>query len=197
MSDDLLPRVLEAESTAQEAWDRVKNIFLNNKGARAASLESEFHNLKLAKFPSFDAYCQRLRELSGQLKDVGAAITDQRLVLQMVRGLPKEYDTVAAYINQTLPNFETARSMIELENHRQSSRDDVTGLVASSAPAADTNTWDEPSAPSRNNKRGNNGKRGHHKGGNNNGGKNHSKSPSSTNSVPQGFSDWESDNEEQ
>ncbi|XP_074282641.1 uncharacterized protein LOC141607178 [Silene latifolia] len=105
MSDDLLPWVLEPDSTAQEAWNRVKNIFLNNKGARAASLESEFHNLKLRKFPSFDAYCQRLRELSDQLKDVGAVITDQRLVLQLVRGLPKEYDTVAAYINQTLPAF--------------------------------------------------------------------------------------------
>ncbi|XP_074321439.1 uncharacterized protein LOC141657949 [Silene latifolia] len=138
MSDELLSRVLEPDSTAQAAWDRVKNIFLNNKGARAASLESEFHNLKLGKFPSFDAYCQRLRELSGQLKDVGAAITDQRLVLQLVRGLPKEYDTVAAYINQTLPNFETARSMIELENHRQSSREDATALVAPPVPSTES-----------------------------------------------------------
>ncbi|XP_074298198.1 uncharacterized protein LOC141629024 [Silene latifolia] len=76
LSDELLPRVLEPDSTAQEAWNRVKNIFLNNKGARAASLESEFNNLKLGKFSSFDAYCQRLRKLSGQLKDVGAVVTD-------------------------------------------------------------------------------------------------------------------------
>ncbi|XP_074300692.1 uncharacterized protein LOC141631993 [Silene latifolia] len=76
MSDDLLPRFLESESTALEAWNRVKNIFLNNKGARAASLEHEFNTLKLAQQPSFDAYCQRLRELAGLLKDVGAAIND-------------------------------------------------------------------------------------------------------------------------
>ncbi|XP_074283419.1 uncharacterized protein LOC141607968 [Silene latifolia] len=96
MSDELLPRILEPDSTSQATWNRVRNIFLNNKGARAASLEHEFNNLKLANLPSFDAYCQRLRELSGSLKDVGADINDHRLVLQLVRGLPKEYDTVAA-----------------------------------------------------------------------------------------------------
>ncbi|XP_074292143.1 uncharacterized protein LOC141618998 [Silene latifolia] len=77
VSDDILPRILEPDSTAQQAWDRVKGIFHNNKGARAASLEHEFNNLKLANLPSFDAYCQRLRELLGSLKDVGAAIDEQ------------------------------------------------------------------------------------------------------------------------
>ncbi|XP_074292136.1 uncharacterized protein LOC141618989 [Silene latifolia] len=84
MSDDLLPRVLEDESTAYEAWQRVSAIFLSNKGARAAALENKFNNLKLANLPSFDAYCQKLKDLAGQLKDVGAAVSDQRLVLQLV-----------------------------------------------------------------------------------------------------------------
>ncbi|XP_074271690.1 uncharacterized protein LOC141595627 [Silene latifolia] len=68
MSDDLLPRVLEDESTAYQAWKRVENIFLNNKGARAAALEHEFSNLKLDSMPSLDAYCQRLKDLAGQRK---------------------------------------------------------------------------------------------------------------------------------
>ncbi|XP_074300987.1 uncharacterized protein LOC141632331 [Silene latifolia] len=48
LSDDLLPRVLEDESTAYEAWKRVENIFLNNKGARAAALEHEFNTVCLS-----------------------------------------------------------------------------------------------------------------------------------------------------
>ncbi|XP_074301442.1 uncharacterized protein LOC141632830 [Silene latifolia] len=144
LSDDLLSRVLEPDATAYQAWNHVKNIFLNNKGARAAALEQEFSNLKLASLPSLDAYCQRLRQLAGQLKDVDAAVSEQRLVLKLVRGLPSEYDTVAAYINQTLPNFETARSMLELEQHRKSSRDDIeTALVA--PPAASKPSW--PDSP--------------------------------------------------
>ncbi|XP_074288049.1 uncharacterized protein LOC141613207 [Silene latifolia] len=128
--DDLLPRVLEDESTARQAWVRVENIFNNNKGARAAALEQEFNALRLANMPSLEAYCQRLRELAGMLKDVDAPVTDRRLVIQLVRGLPGEYDTVASYINQTLPNFETARSMLELEVHRKSGREDTATALA-------------------------------------------------------------------
>ncbi|XP_074299021.1 uncharacterized protein LOC141630028 [Silene latifolia] len=76
LSDELLPRVLEDESTAREAWLRVENIFNNNKGARAAALEAEFNALRLEHLPSLEAYCQRLRELAGMLKDVDAAVTD-------------------------------------------------------------------------------------------------------------------------
>ncbi|KAL9237182.1 hypothetical protein vseg_011764 [Gypsophila vaccaria] len=134
LSDDLLARVLNADSTAYDAWSRVKNIFLNNKGARAASLEHEFTNLKLESLPSLDAYCQRLRELAAQLNDVDAHVTDQRLVLQLVRGLPPSYDTVASYINQSLPDFETARNMLELEHHRQSRRDENSSALVAQLP---------------------------------------------------------------
>ncbi|XP_074271848.1 uncharacterized protein LOC141595782 [Silene latifolia] len=164
MSDDLLPRVLKRDSTARQAWTRVENIFLNNKGARAASLEHEFNNLKLGKFPNFDAYCQRLKDLSVVLLDVGVAINEQRLVLQLVSGLPKEYDTVAAYINQTLPNFETARSMIELENHRHDSRDEPAALVTHTAPSADSQEEAPKTGQSRHNRH-SGGKRGTNKGG--------------------------------
>ncbi|XP_074270896.1 uncharacterized protein LOC141594806 [Silene latifolia] len=33
LSDDLLSRVLEPDTTARKTWLRVQNIFLNNKGA--------------------------------------------------------------------------------------------------------------------------------------------------------------------
>ncbi|KAL9244498.1 hypothetical protein vseg_018269 [Gypsophila vaccaria] len=148
LSDDLLARVLDADSTAYAAWTRVQNIFLNNKGARAASLEHEFTNLKLASMSSLDEYCQRLRDLASQHNDVDATVTDQRLVLQLVLGLPSSYDTVASYINQTLRRLETARSMLELEQHRHNSQDDSrTALVApSSLPSHSSPSWPEPTA---------------------------------------------------
>ncbi|KAL9237815.1 hypothetical protein vseg_012319 [Gypsophila vaccaria] len=149
VSDELLPRVMSDPSTALEAWNRVKAIFLNNKGARAASLDNEFVNLKLEAMTSFDNYCQKLRELSGQLKDVGAPVTEQRLVLQLVRGLPREYDTVAAYINQTSPDFETARSMIELEQHRTKTIEgppppSTGAAMAAQQPQTEAPIWEQP-----------------------------------------------------
>lgn len=40
----------------------------------------------------------------------------------MVRGLPLEFDVVGAYINQSSPSWETARSMLQLEQHRKNAR---------------------------------------------------------------------------
>lgn len=65
--------------------------------------------------PSLDAYCHRLKELADQMSDVDCPVTQQRLVLQLVRGLPPEYDAVASFINQQIPSFEMARSMLQLE----------------------------------------------------------------------------------
>ncbi|XP_076899533.1 uncharacterized protein LOC143553416 [Bidens hawaiensis] len=70
LSHKILVRVLEHESNAQEAWDRVKNIFLSNKQSRAAALETKFTNLTLAKCASLEDYCQKLKELADQLEDV-------------------------------------------------------------------------------------------------------------------------------
>ncbi|XP_074276907.1 uncharacterized protein LOC141600563 [Silene latifolia] len=177
LSDDLLARVLEDNSTALQAWTRVKNIFLNNKGSQSsAALEHEFDNLKLESMPSLDAYCQKLSELAGQLKDVDASMTEQRLVLQLVRGLPPSYDTVASYIHQTLPNFETAHRMLQLEQHRKAARDTPSSaevLVAPSSPTRDTSKWSEqPKETSCNNHRGNGGRMNSQRGSNSRGGRN-------------------------
>ncbi|CAH1423585.1 unnamed protein product [Lactuca virosa] len=123
ISDDLLARVLEPDSTAYEAWFKIQNIFLNNKGSRAAALEHEFTNLTLRAMSSLEAYCQRLKDLASQLNDVDCPVNEKRLVLQLIRGLPSEFDTVGAYINQTLPPWDTTCSMLQLETQRQRARD--------------------------------------------------------------------------
>ncbi|XP_074306217.1 uncharacterized protein LOC141641457 [Silene latifolia] len=151
ISDDLLLRILETDSTAHEAWLRLKNHFHNNKGYRAAALEHEFTHASLEKSSSLDDYCQRLKDIATQLNDVGGKVDDQRLVLQLVRGLPGEYDTVGAYINQTLPTFDTARSMLQLEEQRKSARSD-SAPTALAAPAAQV----EPSEPASSSRGGNN-----------------------------------------
>ncbi|XP_074315515.1 uncharacterized protein LOC141651713 [Silene latifolia] len=118
------------------------NFFTNKKRARAAVIEQEFSTLTLEAMPSLEAYCQRLKEIAVQLKDVDAAVTGQRLVLQLVCGLPSGYDATTAYINQTLPNLATACSMLEFEEHRQARREELSmALVALSSPITDASGW--------------------------------------------------------
>ncbi|KAI3819991.1 hypothetical protein L1987_13846 [Smallanthus sonchifolius] len=54
LSDELLPRFLETHATARDAWFKIQNIFLSNRGSRAATLEAEFSNLTLAKCSSME-----------------------------------------------------------------------------------------------------------------------------------------------
>ncbi|KAJ0809132.1 hypothetical protein HanPI659440_Chr01g0011321 [Helianthus annuus] len=143
LSDELLVRVLETESTSVQAWTRLEQIFLNNKWARAAALEHEFTNLTLKSMPSLQAYCQKLKELGDQLKAVDSPMNDQRLVLKLVSGLPPEYDTTAAIINQSLPTWEEAVGMLDSDYRRQLARDQLSSssaMAAISQPTGGTNS---------------------------------------------------------
>ncbi|XP_076944152.1 uncharacterized protein LOC143614662 [Bidens hawaiensis] len=76
LEDGLLVRILVPESSAFQAQNRLKEIFLNNKGARAAALELEFNNLTLKSMPSLKAYFQKLKTLRDQLTDVDCPVND-------------------------------------------------------------------------------------------------------------------------
>ncbi|XP_022024803.1 uncharacterized protein LOC110925140 [Helianthus annuus] len=112
VSDDLLPRVMDSDGTAPGAWVKLEKIYLSNKKARATALETKFVNLTLTACSSLDAYCQKLKELANQLEDVDQPISESRLVLQLVRGLPQEFDTTASLINSTKADWDQARSML-------------------------------------------------------------------------------------
>ena len=126
ISNDLLLTVLKTRSTARDAWLRVKAIFHDNQGARAADLEGKFINTRLSSFPNVSVYCQQLKALFDQLADVDNKISEQRLVLRMVNGLSRAFDTVGSLISQLQPllDFSTARSMLTREESRMARSDE-------------------------------------------------------------------------
>ncbi|XP_076888522.1 uncharacterized protein LOC143538970 [Bidens hawaiensis] len=121
--DKDLVQVLEDESTAREAWQRVQNLFLNYKGPRAAFLQHELTNLTLASMPNLEAYCQRVRELADQLTAVDCPINNTQRIIHLVRGLPREYDATASLLNQNLPPWEEAVERLQSESRRIAARD--------------------------------------------------------------------------
>ncbi|CAH9089571.1 unnamed protein product [Cuscuta epithymum] len=122
ISHELLHTIIEPDSTAQEAWDRITDIFQDNKHTRAVHLESQFSNTRLEDFPNVLSYCKALKTLATKLANVGSPVNNDRLVLRMVNGLSESYDTIASIIQQTkpLPLFFNARSMVVLEETRKS-----------------------------------------------------------------------------
>ncbi|GAU39490.1 hypothetical protein TSUD_279110 [Trifolium subterraneum] len=117
ISFDLLTTIMEKGSTAMAAWNRLAGLFEDNQNSRAVALEEDFSSTRMEDFPNVSAYCQCLKQLSDQLKNVGAPVSEQRLVLQLFSGLTEPYRGVATLIRQSkpLPLFLEARSMLTLE----------------------------------------------------------------------------------
>lgn len=67
-------------------WNHLSDIFQDNKNSCAVALEQEFSHLSMGHFHKASTYCRRLKELLDQLKKVGAFVTNNCLVLQLVLG---------------------------------------------------------------------------------------------------------------
>lgn len=117
ISNDLLHTIIELDATTMEAWERLRDIFQDNKHSRAVTLEHDFSTTRMENFSNASAYCQQLKSFADQLKNVGAPVSDSRLVLQLVSGLTAPYRGVGTLIRQSnpLPTFYQARSMLTLE----------------------------------------------------------------------------------
>ncbi|XP_060212123.1 uncharacterized protein LOC132639707 [Lycium barbarum] len=117
--DHILPlnTIIHQEDTAAEAWDRLVHLFQDNKSVRALTLDAKFTNTKLVDFPNVKAYCTRMKVLTENLTNVGHKVSDERLVLRLLRGLSEEYKTFRTTVQHRtpLPSFDVVRSMLELE----------------------------------------------------------------------------------
>lgn len=182
ISEDILLTIIKSGSTAQEAWTRVKNLFHDNKSARAADLENQFNHCQLDQFPNATAYCQQLKSLADQLSDVDSSISDQRLVLQLINGLNRDYDTVGSIISNTspLPTFLAARSMLLRDEARQQRNTESVALL--SPPPAALVASSSPSVITQNNNR--NGNNNRNRGKNNRNNRSKATSNSNTNQQP-------------
>ncbi|XP_026429290.1 uncharacterized protein LOC113325306 [Papaver somniferum] len=122
MAKDLMLTVLKSGKTAKEIWNHLKKLFQDNKG----------NALRLLN----------LKSLSDRLLDLDFPMDDKRLVIQLVNGLPEEYNTVASFIQQSMPTFDAARSQMrteEIRRSQQQSQSAPTALAAAAPPSDRSN----------------------------------------------------------
>ncbi|XP_026378762.1 uncharacterized protein LOC113273219 [Papaver somniferum] len=137
MTKDLMLTILKKGKTGKEIGDHLKTLFQDNKGSRAANLEYKFVNLKFSDCASVDDYCDKLKSLSDRLSDLDFPMNDKRLVIQLVNVLTEEYNTVASFIQQSMPTFDAARSQLRTEEIRgpQHSLASAPTALAAAAPS--------------------------------------------------------------
>ncbi|XP_071688029.1 uncharacterized protein [Rutidosis leptorrhynchoides] len=81
ISNDLLHMILRTNTTAAKTWERLQNIFQDNKYTCALYLNRQLNNIKFDNFSSASAYCQEIKVLVDQLSNVGDHVSEDRMVL--------------------------------------------------------------------------------------------------------------------
>ncbi|KAL2896661.1 Retrovirus-related Pol polyprotein from transposon TNT 1-94 [Bienertia sinuspersici] len=123
ISSDLLNSIIDPDDKAIDTWNRLETFFHNNKSARALNLDAQFTNTNLEQFDGAKPYFTRLKTLADSLRNVSDKVSDNRMALQLLKGLLEEYKPFRTSVRHLspLPSFDTLRSMLELEEQSNSS----------------------------------------------------------------------------
>ncbi|KAK1602347.1 hypothetical protein QYE76_007850 [Lolium multiflorum] len=116
ISLELFGIIMAPGSTARQIWDAIDNLFRDNKKSRALALDAEFRNTPQGDM-TITAYCAKLKNLSDALADVGETISDETLVLTVLRGLNEQYAHLRSFLpfQRPFPSFLQTRSALILE----------------------------------------------------------------------------------
>lgn len=115
ISHDVMTIVLSPSATARTIWLAIENLFLDNKESRAIQLESQFRNFSQGSM-SITQYCNKLKDLADDIRDVSETITNRTLVLTALRGLNENFVVYKTTIptQRPFPSFLATRSLLLL-----------------------------------------------------------------------------------
>jgi hypothetical protein len=120
ISTELLNIVMRPGSTARAIWNAIENLFRDNKMHRALQLEADFRNTPQGDLSIHD-YCAKLKALADSLGDVGQPVSDETLVLTVLRGLNESYAHLRSFLpfQAPFPSFLQTRSALLLEESQK------------------------------------------------------------------------------
>jgi hypothetical protein len=103
VEDSVLALAMGADDQmACALYAAIFNLFNDNKESCAIHLSNEFHTLVQGDSSVAD-YCQRMMSLADSLHDVGHAVSEPQLILNLVRGLNSKFSITADHIVHTTP----------------------------------------------------------------------------------------------
>jgi hypothetical protein len=74
--------------TARQVWHMIEHQFIDNSKTCALHLDATFRNFVQGNLSVSD-YCRKMKSMADSLADLGCAISDRNLILNVLRGLNK------------------------------------------------------------------------------------------------------------
>jgi hypothetical protein len=134
VSKDIMDAVYRPQQSTFSVWSGILGLFLDNSLQRAVLAQQEFHSLYQGDM-SITEYTGKMKRLADTLYDVGAAVTDQALVINVLRGLNSDYGSAITFLSgkEPTPTFLYTRSyLLQEENRKRHTRkmEAATALLA-------------------------------------------------------------------
>ncbi|GJR77555.1 hybrid signal transduction histidine kinase M [Tanacetum coccineum] len=136
ISRPILQRVLKKNMSAHDVWTMLKDVFHDNKSAKAMQLDNDLCNIKLKNL-TITEYFHKINRLADLLANIDAPMDKKNLVVYAINGLGDKYEQVEGIIHhrETPPTFAQTQSMLLLEESHlarksthQSARDPTSSL---------------------------------------------------------------------
>ncbi|XP_039133194.1 uncharacterized protein LOC120270236 [Dioscorea cayenensis subsp. rotundata] len=139
---EILDLVMSPNATTYDIWTNIENMSRDNKKSRAVFLEAKFRNINQGDI-TITEYCHKLKTVADALGDVGQPVSDEILVLTMLRGLNDHFATMATLLTMQspFPTFIRVCSLLLLEETRRNnaakSTTPITALVSTTTSTID------------------------------------------------------------
>jgi hypothetical protein len=92
----------EHDIAAHQIWLTLKHQFIGNNETRTLHLDATFRNFVLGDLSVSD-YCRKLKSMADSLGDLVYMVSYRNLILNVLRGLNKQYNHLQAIITCSMP----------------------------------------------------------------------------------------------
>nr|GEV67318.1 hybrid signal transduction histidine kinase M [Tanacetum cinerariifolium] len=132
LCDSLQEQAVTTPGNVKALWDHLKNLFHDNKDARAINLDNELRSIKIGKM-TVNEYCTKIHDMTNRLKNLDCEVSKKNTMIFVVNGLDSCFATLAKIIRhrEPFPTFETIRNMLLLKE--SSFNDDSTSTTFESS----------------------------------------------------------------
>ena len=89
--------------TAQEMWGRLQRLYMHPSEVNVARLEDELHSIRWKKNTTVDSYIQEIDRIADSLRECGQELSENRLKMTLLRGLPDRLDNIKHLLLQLGP----------------------------------------------------------------------------------------------
>ena len=106
--------MLSKATTAAEAWQKLEAVYQAKSTARQLHLKRELNSLRKEPHEPLVQYVNRATDMRDQLLAAGHTVEDQELIMCILAGLPREFDTVVAVLEITDSKLELGAVLAKL-----------------------------------------------------------------------------------